>query len=848
MPPAKQALMDNPSPQNFNQLPLGTVLGDFTITGIVGEGGFGIVYLAHESTLDRVVAIKEYLPSSIAGRTGNQSVMVRSHANTNAYASGLKNFLREAQLLARFSHPAMVEVHRVWEQNSTAYMAMRFYDGKTLRELRQAEQTFDELDIRRVMEPIFDAVSLLHAQNVIHRDVSPDNILMRGNGNPVLLDLGAARLVIGGMTQALTTILKPGYAPIEQYVDDGTMRQGPWTDVYGLGAVLYFLLTGGPPPQAVARMITDPLRKALASAIKVSVPPPFIEAVVKALAVRPDERFQSVDELRDALQWHEPLAREPRTTYSRINAATLSTAVAAAKSALNKSISVLPEQRVLGQAQDDRGSETPMQSSNPSVPSGRTGSDQLLPDATANEEAAATIQAAAVTAAAAVNLTTEKIDEAVKSPVAAPPPSAPPAQLKPVAPVEAPPVAAATRPSPVPARAPTPAPTPTPTPAPTPAPVVLPPPPPPKAIPPAVVASTSAPVAEVKVKTAVKPSPPVAPAPVPAPPSAPRSKAYGDGTEKSSKTWLWVGVAALLAAGGGYFALNRGTPVSVAPPVVTPDAPASAAVVKAPAPTPVAPTPSSAAAEAAKKVAAPAPPAASPAPAPAAKPTPVLTPPAPDASAVALDAAKRAAEDADKAEKAKAKLEAQEKAAKARTEADERAKLRAKTEADERAAALARTEAAEKARKARADEDERVNAATKARLDAERAAKAAPAYPSAQAQPAPAATPPPPVAAPARRSIEELSALGKAAFGRGELSAARAAWNELVSHPDALPRSRAISYNNLAVSYCQAGDEPSCERMYAAMFRTDRAYSEGVGEREMPQFKRAYDRAARAGR
>ena len=90
--------------------------------------------------------------------------------------------------------------------------------------------------------------------------------------------------------------------------------------------------------------------------------------------------------------------------------------------------------------------------------------------------------------------------------------------------------------------------------------------------------------------------------------------------------------------------------------------------------------------------------------------------------------------------------------------------------------------------------------------------------------------------------------MGKAAFGRGELSAARAAWNELVSHPDALPRSRAISYNNLAVSYCQAGDEPSCERMYAAMFRTDRAYSEGVGEREMPQFKRAYDRAARAGR
>ncbi len=804
--------MDNPSPQNFNQLPLGTVLGDFTITGIVGEGGFGIVYLAHESTLDRVVAIKEYLPSSIAGRTGNQSVMVRSHANSNAYASGLKNFLREAQLLARFSHPAMVEVHRVWEQNSTAYMAMRFYDGKTLRELRQAEQTFDELDIRRVMEPIFDAVSLLHAQNVIHRDVSPDNILMRGNGNPVLLDLGAARLVIGGMTQALTTILKPGYAPIEQYVDDGTMRQGPWTDVYGLGAVLYFLLTGGPPPQAVARMITDPLRKALAAAIKVSVPSPFIEAVVKALAVRPDERYQSVDELREALEWHEPLAREPRTTYSRIDAGTLSSAVAAAAAA---------------KATTDK--------------------------AKADHAAAASVASAAVTAAATVALTertTAKIDKAVLTPDAVPPAEAPPASVKPLAKVIEP-VAAPTPPPALVIAPPPPAA----------------PPPPPIVVAPAAVMATTAPAAVVKVpaKESVKfSSPAVAPAalavaPSLASPAVPRTKTYGDAAEKGSKTWLWTALAALVAVGGGYFALNRGAPVAVAPSVV----PSSAATVTAPAATSPAPAP--APAEPLKAVAAPVPPppapAPSPAPAPVVKPAPALTPSAPatatnnkdtalpDAKAAALAAAKREAEDSDKAEKAKAKLEAQDKAAKARTEADERAKLRAKTEADERAATLARADAAEKARKARADEDERIAAATKARLETERVAKAAaastsPAQPAYVAPTAPAA----PVAAPARRSVEELSTLGKAAFGRGELSAARAAWNELVSHPDALPRSRAISYNNLAVSYCQAGDESSCERMYAAMFRTDRAYGEGVGEREMPQFKRAYDRAARASR
>ena len=117
---------------------------------------------------------------------------------------------------------------------------MRYYAGKTLREMRQTAADLDETRIRRILEPVFDALTLLHAQNVIHRDVSPDNILMRENGAPVLLDLGAARLVIGGMTQALTTVLKPGYAPIEQYVDDGTMQQGPWTDVLwsGRGSLL----------------------------------------------------------------------------------------------------------------------------------------------------------------------------------------------------------------------------------------------------------------------------------------------------------------------------------------------------------------------------------------------------------------------------------------------------------------------------------------------------------------------------------------------------------------------------------------------------------------------------------
>ena len=717
--------MDTPSQQNLNQLPIGTILGDFKITGIVGEGGFGIVYLAYEAALDRTVAIKEYLPSSIAGRTGNQSVMVRSQINTNAFSTGLKNFLREAQLLARFSHPAMVEVHRVWEQNSTAYMAMRYYDGKTLRELRQGTTTFDELYVRRLVEPILDALSLLHAQNVIHRDVSPDNILMRGNGAPVLLDLGAARLVIGGMTQALTTILKPGYAPIEQYVDDGTMRQGPWTDVYGLGAVLYYLLTGAAPPQAVARMITDPLRNTLASNAKIPVAPYFLDALAKALAVRPDDRYQSVDELRDGLQWNDPLPMEPRTTYARLDPSKV--AGAAGVATLAGVVSGQPKVST-------QPSVAPAASRPTAPPSFRAAQplERVFP-----QDADATV---------------------VWQPAVG----------------DTHPVTGSKPPS-----------------------TVVPPPPP----------STS-------------PRPP-ADAALP----SPRAKAYGDDAGASgSNKLIFVAIAALVAVGAGYFVMNRTDKDKTAllmPPVVTVD------------PAPVAPT-----VVLDKPKVEPVPKPAAPTVAPAAAPTPPTSPttvqpgvdPAKAKEVARLEQEALAAAKAEKAEKTK--RDAEEKT-KIKSEADERAKARAKQEADDRAVAASRAEADERARRAR-EEDERQGAA-KAKADADRQAKAAP--------PAGGLT-----VAPARRSVEDLSAAGKVAFNRGELSAARAAWNELVNHPDAQARSKAITYNNLAVSYCQGGDEPTCERMYLQMWRADKAYSAEVGEREAPMFKRAYDRAARAAR
>jgi non-specific serine/threonine protein kinase len=312
------SLTESSSQHHPDALPIGTVLGDFAITGLIGEGGFGIVYLAYEATLDRTVAIKEYLPVTIAARTAELTVAVRSHGNRDAYTAGLQSFLREARMQARFSHPAMLEVYRVWEQHGTAYMAMRYYPGDTLRNLRKAatsSHVFDETAIQRVMMPVFDALGELHSQSVLHRDVSPDNILIMPTGQPVLLDFGAARNVVAGAAQSLTTVLKPGYAPIEQYADDGTMEQGPWTDVYGLGAVLYFLAMGTPPPQAVTRLMGGSLH-AFEESASALYSPTFIDAVKRALAVRPEARLQSVDALREALGWSWARTSElPPTTY-----------------------------------------------------------------------------------------------------------------------------------------------------------------------------------------------------------------------------------------------------------------------------------------------------------------------------------------------------------------------------------------------------------------------------------------------------------------------------------------------------------------------------------------------------
>ncbi len=295
--------LNYPSNTASSALPVGTGLGEFQITGVIGEGGFGIVYSAHDSSLDRIVAIKEYLPSAFAQRTHEGLVQVKSEDHRKTFAAGLSSFINEAKMLAKFSHPGLVEVFRFWEANGTAYMAMRYYRGVTLREmLRTTPQIVSEQWLCETLDPILLALKELHNERCYHRDIAPDNILVLPNGRSVLMDFGAARRIISGMTQALTTVLKPGYAPIEQYYDDGSMSQGAWTDIYAVGGLLYHVITGKVPVQAISRMISDPL-KPVSELARGSYSPRLFNVVMRCLAVLPANRYQNVDELRAALGW-----------------------------------------------------------------------------------------------------------------------------------------------------------------------------------------------------------------------------------------------------------------------------------------------------------------------------------------------------------------------------------------------------------------------------------------------------------------------------------------------------------------------------------------------------------------
>lgn len=281
-----------------NALPVGTRMGEFELLSMIGEGGFGIVYLAQDHSLHRRVALKEYMPSSLAARTQAMTVSVRSRRHAETFEAGLRSFINEARLLAQFDHPSLIKVYRFWEANGTAYMVMPYYVGRTLAAtLKTLPAPPDEVWLRSLLAPVLDALEVMHRADTYHRDIAPDNIMILEDGRPVVLDLGAARRVIGDMTQALTVILKTGYAPIEQYGEMPGVKQGPWTDLYALGSVVHFAITGHTPPQSVTRVMTDkyvPLTQAVAGHYS----PAFLEAIDACLAVLPQHRPQNIAALR----------------------------------------------------------------------------------------------------------------------------------------------------------------------------------------------------------------------------------------------------------------------------------------------------------------------------------------------------------------------------------------------------------------------------------------------------------------------------------------------------------------------------------------------------------------------
>ncbi|MCG6952833.1 MAG: protein kinase [Betaproteobacteria bacterium] len=276
----------------------------YLLERVLGQGGFGITYLARDANLDQKVAIKEYLPVDVATRRADATVRARSDDQADRYRWGLDRFIREARTLARFDHPNIVRVLSVFEQHGTAYMVMRFEEGENFAALLDRKRTLPEADLMRVLLPVLEGLELVHNAGFIHRDIKPDNIHIRDDGTPVLLDFGSARLALG-QSRTMTILVAPGYAPFEQYYSSGD-DQGPWTDIYSLGATCYRAIAGVPPMDAITRS-----KGILGSAREILVPTAavgagryserLLRAVDHALAFDEKDRPQSIAEWRAEL-------------------------------------------------------------------------------------------------------------------------------------------------------------------------------------------------------------------------------------------------------------------------------------------------------------------------------------------------------------------------------------------------------------------------------------------------------------------------------------------------------------------------------------------------------------------
>lgn len=271
------------------------LIGRYVIQEVLGQGGFGITYLGIDKLYGNKVAIKEYYPQEIAMRKAQYEdvVTVTSIEEKNNYDKGKKRFLDEAQVMARFNkNEGIVKILDFFEANNTAYIVMEYLEGITLKQYLGKYGVIQFRNLIEMMRPLLEALIEIHSQGLIHRDISPDNIMVQHNGKVKLMDFGAARDYTESGNKSLSVILKPGYAPPEQYQTHGV--QGPWTDIYALCATIYKCLTGITPPDAIARVMDDKFKEPDQLDGKLS--PDIKKILWKGMNIFPEERYQDIGE------------------------------------------------------------------------------------------------------------------------------------------------------------------------------------------------------------------------------------------------------------------------------------------------------------------------------------------------------------------------------------------------------------------------------------------------------------------------------------------------------------------------------------------------------------------------
>ena len=291
-----------------NALPLDSMLLEYRLESVLGAGGFGITYLGWDTNLQKHVAIKEYLPDELAIRALDHSVVPVNTEHEYNYKWGLDRFIQEARTLAKFSHPNIARVNRFLEANGTSYMVMEYEAGESLSQCLRRTRTLDEVALKNILMPILDGLQAVHKMGFLHRDIKPSNVFIRESGIPVLLDFGSARMSAGVISKSLTALVSPGYAPLEQYSNDG--NQGPWSDIYALSCVMYRAVTGANPSNAITRVRSDDVPLALRTARK-HYSERFLKAIGWGMMLNEKIRPQSVAEWRDLF-----LERAPVTAFS----------------------------------------------------------------------------------------------------------------------------------------------------------------------------------------------------------------------------------------------------------------------------------------------------------------------------------------------------------------------------------------------------------------------------------------------------------------------------------------------------------------------------------------------------